>query len=151
MCKYIFIILFFVACADSVPYSILSKKDMEAIMWDQMKLDAYLREYIATDSTKIFKVEEEKLQQKIFAFHKIDRATFLKSYNYYVANDKAYQEIINNILQQKNKDNQYYFQKYNYSNTELERNIFLKPLLVKPPVYDIKNPFTISNTTIVEN
>jgi hypothetical protein len=62
---------------------VLPTAKMQAVMWDMFLADAYTQRYIKTDSSKNELQQNAALQQKIFELHKISRADFYTSYEYY--------------------------------------------------------------------
>ncbi len=56
---------------------------MRKIMWDLMRADAYVSDFIMKDSTKNQKAESAILYEKIFDIHSTTRETFKKSLVFY--------------------------------------------------------------------
>lgn len=96
---YIFICIFFISCSYSkVPYGIVEPKDMENILWEQMKADAFTKEFIAKNTSLDLTKENYLIQQKIFAKYKIDKKEFYKSYQYYLAHDDMFKIILDSLI-----------------------------------------------------
>lgn len=90
------------SCADKekIPAGILKPDKMQAVLWDVMKADAFTNDYIKKDSSKNAGAENLKLQQQIFAIHKISKEDFYKSYDYYKTNTVVFKKIVDSIIAQ---------------------------------------------------
>ncbi len=96
---FILICFFLGACFNSkVPYGIIEPKDMENILWDQMKADAFTKEFISKNTLLNLDKENYTIQQKIFNKYKIDKKGFYKSYQYYLANDDVFKIILDSLI-----------------------------------------------------
>lgn len=96
---FILLCIFLGACFNSkVPYGIIEPKDMENILWDQMKADAFTKEFISKNTLLNLEKENYIIQQKIFNKYKIDKKDFYKSYQYYLANDDLFKIILDSLL-----------------------------------------------------
>jgi hypothetical protein len=85
---------------DGQPAGVLKPEKMQAVLWDVIKADAFTTEFIKRDSSKNAAVENLKLQQQIFAIHKITRADFYGSYDYYKENTVGFKKIIDSMVAQ---------------------------------------------------
>lgn len=95
----IFICVFLFSCTkNTVPKDILPPDTMEKIMWDQMRADAFIKDYLARDTTKNLSQENLLLQEKIFKKYKISRAVFYKSYDYYLEHDNMMKNLLDSII-----------------------------------------------------
>ena len=56
---------------------------MRKIMWDLMRADAYVSDFIMKDSTRDKKAESAVLYEKIFAIHSTTQEAFKKSMAFY--------------------------------------------------------------------
>jgi len=56
---------------------------MRKIMWDLMRADAYVSDFIMKDSTRDKKTESALLYEKIFAIHSTTQEAFKKSMAFY--------------------------------------------------------------------
>jgi hypothetical protein len=77
--------LFLFSCSNknSLPKGILKPVKMQAVLWDVLREDAFTNDFIKKDSAKKPEAESVKLQQRIFAMHKVTRAEFYDSYKFY--------------------------------------------------------------------
>ena len=68
---------------DGLPGGILKKEKMQVVLWDVLLAESYTTQFIKKDSSKNSLLENAKLQQQIFAIHKITKEDFYESYDYY--------------------------------------------------------------------
>ena len=108
MLKYFaFGILFFLfSCGNKnpLPSGILKPDKMQTVLWDVIRADAFTFDFIKKDSTKNLEAENVKLQQQIFAMHKITKDEFYKSYKYYTTHPNLMQPILDSLISRANKD-----------------------------------------------
>jgi hypothetical protein len=83
---------------NQLPAGILKPEKMEAVLWDVIKADVFTTEFIKKDSAKNTTTENLKLQQQIFAIHKISKTDFYKSYDYYKLNTVAFKKILDSMI-----------------------------------------------------
>ena len=87
MRTFLFFILVFslVDCINDkkVPGEIIPQEKMRRMMWDLMRADAYVSEFILKDSTKNQKTESVILYEQIFRMHSTTREEFEKSLVFY--------------------------------------------------------------------
>ena len=78
--------LSFLACSDddTIPEKIIPQKEMQTILWDLLLADRYTSQYIAKDTTKKIKIENLKLYDQVFQIHKITKAQFIESFDFYL-------------------------------------------------------------------
>jgi len=77
--------LFFIllSCNSSVHTDILPPKKMQAVLWDMMQADEMAEYYSAGDSSFRGIDKHVVFYQNIFAIHKVTKASFKESLNYY--------------------------------------------------------------------
>jgi Domain of unknown function (DUF4296) len=93
----IFIAIFY-SCNNSTPSGILSPKMMQALLTEQIMIDAFAKEFLAKDTSIKVEVENIKLQQKVFAKYNIDKETFYKSYDYYLMHNELFSPLLDSII-----------------------------------------------------
>jgi hypothetical protein len=95
-------ILIFGSCVsnDKLPAGILKPEKMQAVLWDVIKAEAFTNEFIKKDSAKNATAENVKLQQQIFAIHKISNTDFYNSYDYYKSNTVVFKKIVDSMIAQ---------------------------------------------------
>jgi hypothetical protein len=90
---------------ENMPSGILQPVKMQEVMWDYMRADAYAAEILKKDTAKNDTLENIRLQKMIFSKHKITKADFDKSYEYYVAHPKMMNTILDSISAKQNRAN----------------------------------------------
>jgi hypothetical protein len=94
------ILFLFVGCAgkNTIPPGVLPQKKMQAILWDLMRADQFLNEYVLNkDSSLNKKTESQKYYQQIFAIHKISREEFQYSFSFYKMHPVLFKPILDSI------------------------------------------------------
>ena len=68
-----------------IPKGILSQNEMRKIMWDLMRADAYVADFIMKDTTRKHdqKAESALLYEQVFDMHSTTKEIFIKSRNFY--------------------------------------------------------------------
>lgn len=71
---------------------------MEALLWDMMRADKFLADYVLNkDTTKKIDSESVKLYQQIFAIHQVTGDQFQKSFAYYKEHPEQLQAIMDSL------------------------------------------------------
>ena len=83
---------------DKAPAGVLKPEKMQAVLWDVIKAEVFTTDFIKKDSSKNATAENLKLQQQIFAIHKITKADFYTSYDYYKTNTVEFKKIIDSMV-----------------------------------------------------
>jgi Domain of unknown function (DUF4296) len=135
--KHLFFIIISVllfSCSDSnLPRGILSPEKMEIMLWEQMKADAFTKEYISKASSKNLVVENIKLQQKLFDKYKIDKEDFYNSYQYYLKHDALLKDVLDSIVAKQTRIHQKEFeQKMSGKRVNDYEDIFKLKEILKP-------------------
>ncbi len=143
------VILF--SCSDNnLPKNILSQEKMEIILWEQMKVDAFTKEFISKDSSKNLVAENIKLQQKLFSNNKIDKEDFYKSYQFYLKHDALMKDVLDSIVAKQTRMHQNEFeQKMSSKRVNEYEDIFkLKEVLKPKPPFKMQEPLKFVDTVI---
>jgi hypothetical protein len=86
------------AACSSKKDKILPKEKMQAVMWDMMRADKFLSDYVLNrDTSKKKDSESVKLYQQVFAIHKINGEQFSKSLEYYKERPDELRQIMDSI------------------------------------------------------
>jgi hypothetical protein len=99
-CVGYFLLLLLTACSgkNDLPSGVLEGKKMEEVMWDMIQADQYYREYLMRDTVgKDINQIRYNLYENIFKMHKISKATFDKSFDYYSSRPKTMKEIFDSL------------------------------------------------------
>ena len=82
---------------------VLPEKKMREVMWDMIRADQYVTDFLLRDSTKKKKDESVKLYDEIFRLHKINADEFKKSLAYYSSRPDLMQPIIDSLAARRNQ------------------------------------------------
>lgn len=151
----IFCVLILIICLsgcrgkDGLPNGILEKDKMQSVLWDVIQAESYTTQFIKKDSFKNSFLENAKLQQQIFALHKISKSDFYESYDYYKNHVELMRVLLDSITA--NGEREKYKILYNQPVIPIiTTNNVLPPLLQTPleaPVL-IPMPIPTINTKI---
>src|SRR5436190_14013949 len=78
---------------NKIPKDVIPQNQMRKIMWDLMRADAYVTDFIMKDSTCDKKVESIKFYEKIFSIHSTTREAFKKSLAFYQSRPDLFKAI----------------------------------------------------------
>ncbi|MEO5889755.1 MAG: DUF4296 domain-containing protein [Ferruginibacter sp.] len=92
------VLLGMIGCADKgSDAKILDKEKMQAVMWDIINADVFTDQFVKKDSLKNASLENMQLQNKIFALHKVTRADYYRSYDYYLSHGDVMKVILDSM------------------------------------------------------
>ena len=80
---------------------ILPKEKMREVIWDLIRADQYVADYLAKDSTRNKKDESLKLYEQVFHLHKITDNQFKASLAYYTSQPDLFRPIIDSLAKRK--------------------------------------------------
>lgn len=92
------VILFSCGSKNDIPDGIIKPVKMQTVLFDVIRADNFVFQYITKDSSKKPETELAKLQQQIFAVHKISRADFYKSYEFYKAHPDLMEPMLDSMI-----------------------------------------------------
>ena len=98
------VFLFSCGSKQEVPPGILKPAIMQKVMWDVLRADAFTFDFIKRDSAKKPEAEDVKLQQQIFAIHKVSKEDFYRSYNFYKAHPDLMQPMLDSMINKATRD-----------------------------------------------
>lgn len=94
-------LLLIYSCGDSRPKDVLSFNDMRAVMWDIMRADQFMGDFIfAKDSAANKTAVSAEWYGKVLALHGISQQAFKKSYQYYSAHPKLLKDLMDSVSKQ---------------------------------------------------
>ena len=97
----ILILLFITAACNNknkIPNTVLSQKKMQGILWDLMRADQFLNDYVLNKDTSLDKTSESlKYYQQIFAIHKTTKEEFQHSFSFYKSRPILLKAIMDSI------------------------------------------------------
>jgi len=98
-------LLFFVSCRqrETIPNDILHPEKMEKVLWDMVRADQFVTDYILTRDT-LLKADSESIRmyQQIFRIHNISREDFKKSYYFYQTHPDFLKPVVDSIMSRTN-------------------------------------------------
>ena len=117
------------SCANKEKPKYLSANKMRAVMWDMIRADQYVSDYLLKDSTKKKKDESLKLYDEIFRIHGITEEQFKKSLDHYTSSPDLFKPIIDSLANQKTDYKPYFAHPPNKINRDsIMRSSHRKPL-----------------------
>ncbi len=93
-------IFFLAACrrSDSIPANVLSPKKMQEVMWDMMRADQFLADYVINKDTTANKDSESiRLYREVFAIHHVSKNEFKRSFSFYNSHPALLKPIMDSI------------------------------------------------------
>jgi len=104
----ILIILNFGCIRDNkIPKDVIPQNQMRKIIWDLMRADAYVTDFVMKDSTLDKKAESAKLYEKIFDIHTTTQEAFKKSLAFYQSRPDLFKVISDSLRIDEKKSQQY--------------------------------------------
>jgi len=97
---FICIVITVAACKKSqkIPSNILSQQKMQAVVWDMMRADQYLGDFVFPRDTSLVKDSESiHYYQQVLAIHKLSKEQFTRSWKYYNEHPALMQAIMDSI------------------------------------------------------
>lgn len=88
------------ACSkkEKIPKDILSKQQMEDVLWDVLRGGEFLEIYMFPKDSSIDKASKaQEWYDEIFRLHKTDRPTFQKSYAWYQQHPVFMKEVLDSL------------------------------------------------------
>jgi hypothetical protein len=71
------------SCSSSVPRGIIGPDEMKQIVFDLIRADQFIDNYVTKDTTANVKERRITLYQQVFAIYEVSKEEFYKSYAYY--------------------------------------------------------------------
>ena len=102
-------------CKGNSNEQLLDINEMKLIVWDMLKADELYTMQQAKDSTLRIQKKNLEYYEKIFAYHKISRSTFYKSFTYYEAHPLEMKELLDSIEQYATRERNRSFMRYGQS------------------------------------
>lgn len=98
--------LFFISCSgkNKVPAGILPQQEMGAVLWDLIRADEYIINFILKDSFHKKKHESIKLYEQVFKIHDINKDEFQKSLTFYKNHPGLLQSLLDTLESRKKRE-----------------------------------------------
>jgi len=116
---------------NKIPKDVIPQNQMRKIMWDLMRADAYVTDFVMKDSTRDKKAESAKLYEKIFDINSTTRETFKKSLSFYQSRPDLFKVISDSLRADEKKSQQYPDEKKPQIDTTLRKMKLNKKLIEK--------------------
>lgn len=108
---FLFLILtiFFSACVrnNKIPKGIIAQNEMRKLMWDLMRADAYIADFVMKDSTRNQKAESAKLYEQVFTIHSTTADVFKRSLAFYQSRPDLLKVITDSLRSDEKKAQEY--------------------------------------------
>ena len=83
----------------AIPVNVLPQKEMQTVLWDMMRADQFLADYVLNkDTTLNKKTESIKLYQQILAINKVTKEKFERSFTFYKSHPVLLKAIMDSIV-----------------------------------------------------
>jgi Domain of unknown function (DUF4296) len=98
------LVFFLYGCGSKeMPGDVLKLDKMQVVMWDVIKADAYVTDYVKRDSTRNDTAESVAMQKEIFVIHNITKETYYRSYDYYKKNPELMKTLMDTMSARANR------------------------------------------------
>lgn len=88
---------------NSIPGNILPPDQMRKIIWDMMRTDAYVSDFLAKDSSKNLSAESIRLYEEVFKLHHTNGDAFRKSLAFYQVHPDLFKVITDSLRSDEKK------------------------------------------------
>ena len=91
---------FLISCKGkkTVPSGILPPRKMQAVLWDMMRADQFLTNFVLNRDSSLNKTAESiKLYQQVYSIHQVSEKEFQKSFSYYRAHPSLFKAVMDSI------------------------------------------------------
>ncbi len=92
--------LLLLACSkkEKIPAGVLKEKKMQAVLWDIMRADQFLTNFVLNRDTSLDKRKESiKLYNRIFRVHAVTKEDFQQSMAYYSAHPELLKTLMDSV------------------------------------------------------
>lgn len=84
---------------NAIPNEILPPKKMQAVLWDMMRADQFLADYVLNKDTSLKKQAESiKLYQQVLELNNVTKEKFQQSFAFYKGHPNLLQAILDSIV-----------------------------------------------------
>ena len=83
-----------------IPSGILPQKKMQAVIWDIMRADQFLTDFVfIKDTIHDKRTERTRLYSQIFAIHQISKEQYAESFSFYKSHPALFKTIMDSLSQ----------------------------------------------------
>lgn len=113
---FIAVVFFFPGCKSKtkIPTDVLPPAKMEKVLWDLMRADQFLADYVLNKDLTLNKDSQSvNLYQQIFSIHKVSKEKFKKSFDFYqlhpdllkvIMDSLSHTPVVDTVLNKRNRD-----------------------------------------------
>jgi hypothetical protein len=83
---------------EKLPGNILQPRQMQEVLWDMIRADLFVRDYVTPDSVK--KEKSISIYQQILDIHHTNKEQFKESFAYYRAHPGSFKPILDSLEKQ---------------------------------------------------
>ena len=107
MMKRLFIAVLVIVAAScssrqEIPKDVLKQPQMQAVLWDMLRADEFIMNYIKKDSAHKIKDESIRLYEDVFRIHKTSKKQFVKSIMFYNGHPELLKPVLDSLEVRKN-------------------------------------------------
>ena len=103
-------LLFGAACSPGkIPANIIPPEKMKTIVFDLLKADTYVNNFVLKDTTLKSKEQHIKMYEQVFLIHKITKKDFYISLNYYQQHPDVNKKLFDSTLSYANRQREMIF------------------------------------------
>ena len=85
-----------------IPKDVLKQPQMQAVLWDMLRADEFVTNYVKNDSLHKMKDESIRLYEDIFRLHKTNRKQFVRSIMFYNGHPELLKPVLDSLESRKN-------------------------------------------------
>lgn len=104
-----FMILWVACSSDKIPGNIIPPEKMKTIVFDLMKADTYVNNYVLKDTTLKSKEQHIRMYEQVFLIHKITKKDFYNSLTYYQQHPDVNKKLFDSTLSYANRQREVIF------------------------------------------
>lgn len=96
----IFSLFFIAGCKNKsgIPAGIIPQKKMQAIVWDMMRADQFLTDYVFSKDASLDKrAERIRLYNQVFSIHQISKEQYEESFSFYKTHPALFKVIMDSL------------------------------------------------------
>jgi Domain of unknown function (DUF4296) len=83
---------------NGIPAGLIPQKKMQAILWDMMRADQFLSDFVLNKNSSLDKrTESIKLYSQVFAIHQISKEQYEKSFSFYKTHPALFKVIMDSL------------------------------------------------------
>lgn len=98
------VLVLFYACSSSpVPGGILPPKRMQLVVYDLIRVDEFINNFVAKDSAADIKKKRSSLYEQVFRVHNTNRKEFYSSYKYYQQHPDIQKGLFDSLFESLNR------------------------------------------------